>query len=129
VITERVGLPPTPAAVAAYFTRRRSAIAEFMPDELRHNERLWIVEICGLTESAAPAAGEGENGGSKAAESSKALTPHPAPHAAAVGRRSSRGGSGPATARRVANSGLSAPGVEASSLRGFNDHDLPISDQ
>jgi hypothetical protein len=68
VITERVGLPPAPATVASYFTRRRSAIAEFTPEDLASNERLWVVEICGLTESAAPAAAEAENGGSKAAE-------------------------------------------------------------
>jgi hypothetical protein len=50
VITERVGLPPTPAAVASYFTRRRSAIAEFTPDDLASNERLWA-EACGEVES------------------------------------------------------------------------------
>jgi hypothetical protein len=46
------GLPPTPAAVAEYFRRRRSAIAEFSPADVLHNERLWVVEICGLPESA-----------------------------------------------------------------------------
>ena len=44
-------LPPTPAAVAEYFRRRRSAIAEFSPDNILHNERLWVVETCGLPES------------------------------------------------------------------------------
>jgi hypothetical protein len=63
-------LPPTPAAVTAYFTRRRSAIAEFTPEDLASNERLWRVEICGLPESAAPAAVEAENGGSRSAEAS-----------------------------------------------------------
>jgi hypothetical protein len=61
-------LPPPPAAVAAYFQRRRSSIAEFLPEDLASNERLWVVEICGLTESAAPATGEAENGGSAPAE-------------------------------------------------------------
>jgi hypothetical protein len=57
VITERVGLPPTPAAVASYFTRRRSAIAEFTPEDLASNERLWRA-VCGLPEllAAAPTA-------------------------------------------------------------------------
>jgi hypothetical protein len=45
-------LPPTPALVGEYFRRRRSAIAEFSPDDIRHNERLWVLGICGLPESA-----------------------------------------------------------------------------
>ena len=45
-------LPPSPAAVAEYFGRRRSSIAEFSPADILHNERLWVVEICGLPESA-----------------------------------------------------------------------------
>ena len=44
-------LPPTPALVGEYFRRRRSAIAEFSSGDIRHNERLWVVEICGLHES------------------------------------------------------------------------------
>ena len=44
-------LPPSSAAVAEYFRRRRSSISEFSPDDIRHNERLWV-EICGLPESA-----------------------------------------------------------------------------
>jgi len=44
-------LPPSPAAIAEYFRRRRSSISEFSPDDIRHNERLWAVEICGLDES------------------------------------------------------------------------------
>src|SRR5215831_6509226 len=44
-------LPPSAAAVAEYFRRRRSTIAEFTPDDILHNERLWVVEICGLDES------------------------------------------------------------------------------
>ena len=44
-------LPPSPAAIAEYFRRRRSSISEFSPDDIRHNERLWVVEICGLDES------------------------------------------------------------------------------
>src|SRR5215471_19502391 len=44
-------LPPSPAAIAEYFRRRRSTISEFSPDEILHNERLWVVEICGLPES------------------------------------------------------------------------------
>src|SRR5215472_8829726 len=43
-------LPPSAAAVAEYFRRRRSTIAEFTPDDILHNERLWVVDICGLTE-------------------------------------------------------------------------------
>ena len=45
-------LPPSPAAVAEYFRRKRSTISEFSPDDILHNERLWVVEICGLPESA-----------------------------------------------------------------------------
>jgi hypothetical protein len=45
-------LPPTPAAVVEYFHRRRRAIAEFSPDDILHNERLWCDEICGQPESA-----------------------------------------------------------------------------
>jgi hypothetical protein len=55
-------LPPTPAAVAAYFRARRSAIAEFTPEALQHNERLWL-ELCGLpepSEPTVPAAAEAE---------------------------------------------------------------------
>jgi hypothetical protein len=63
-------LPPPPAAVAAYFARRRSSIAEFMPEDLTANERLWVVEICGLTEPATAATEEAENGGSTSAEAS-----------------------------------------------------------
>src|SRR5215831_6431550 len=45
-------LPPSPAAIAEYFRRRRSSIAEFSQDNILHNERLWVVEICGLPERA-----------------------------------------------------------------------------
>jgi hypothetical protein len=45
-------LPPSPAAVAEYFRRRRSTISEFSPDDILNNERLWVVEACGLPESA-----------------------------------------------------------------------------
>jgi hypothetical protein len=44
-------LPPTPAAVTAYFNQRRRAIAEVTPDDIRHNEQLWVVETCGLPET------------------------------------------------------------------------------
>ena len=43
--------PPSPVAVTEYFRRRRSSISEFTPDDILHNERLWVVEICGLHES------------------------------------------------------------------------------
>ena len=43
--------PPSPVAVTEYFRRRRSSISEFTPDDILHNERLWVVEICGLPES------------------------------------------------------------------------------
>jgi hypothetical protein len=45
-------LPPSPAAVADYFGRKLGTISEFSPDDIRHNERLWIVETCGLPECA-----------------------------------------------------------------------------
>jgi hypothetical protein len=45
-------LPPTPAAVAEYFRRRLSTISEFSPNEIRYNEGLWVVDFCGLPESA-----------------------------------------------------------------------------
>jgi hypothetical protein len=51
-MTGPAALPPSPAAIAEYFRRRRSTIAEFWPDDILHNERLWVVEICGLPESA-----------------------------------------------------------------------------
>jgi hypothetical protein len=38
-------LPPSPAAVAEYFARRRSVISRFGGGELRFNEALWN-EIC-----------------------------------------------------------------------------------
>jgi hypothetical protein len=45
-------LPPTPHAVAGYFAkRRRGSLTEFSDAEIWHNERLWVVEICGLPES------------------------------------------------------------------------------
>src|SRR5215472_9456852 len=44
-------LPPSPAAIAEYFRRRRSSISQFSPNDILHNERLWVVEICGLPES------------------------------------------------------------------------------
>ena len=45
------GLPPSPAAVADYFGRKLCTISEFSPDGILHNERLWVVETCGLPES------------------------------------------------------------------------------
>jgi len=45
-------LPPSPAAIAEYFRRRRRTIAEFSPGDILHNERLWVIETCGLPESA-----------------------------------------------------------------------------
>jgi hypothetical protein len=33
-------LPPAPAAVAAYFTRRRGSLTDFTPEDLQHNERI-----------------------------------------------------------------------------------------
>ena|SRR5215469_349744 len=47
-----VVLPPSPAAVAEYFRRRRSTIAEFSPDDILHNERLWVIGIGRLPDSA-----------------------------------------------------------------------------
>jgi hypothetical protein len=77
-------LPPTPAAVAAYFKQRRGSLTELTPEDARHNERIWLVGACGLSESEAaalmagapsPAAAmpigaalEAENGGSRAEE-------------------------------------------------------------
>jgi hypothetical protein len=66
-------LPPTPAAVAAYFTQRHGTLEAFTSDETRHNEWLWLVEICKLAESEAaallqPPSLEAENGGSTSAE-------------------------------------------------------------
>jgi hypothetical protein len=64
-------LPPPPAAVAAYFAQRRSSLAGFTPEDARHNEMLWLVGACGLSESEAAAlmasarALEAENGGSE----------------------------------------------------------------
>jgi hypothetical protein len=45
-------LPPAPAAVTEYFRRRRGSLAELTTADLQHNERLWVVETCGLPESA-----------------------------------------------------------------------------
>src|SRR5215472_10415889 len=45
-------LPSSPAAIAEYFRRRRRTIAEFSPGDILHNERLWVIETCGLPESA-----------------------------------------------------------------------------
>jgi hypothetical protein len=50
-MTGPAALPPSPAAIAEYFRRRRT-IAEFSPDDILHNERLWVIETCGLPESA-----------------------------------------------------------------------------
>jgi hypothetical protein len=69
-------LPPTPAAVAAYFAQRRGTLAAITPEDARHNERLWLVGACGLSESeaavllqpAAREAWEAENEGSTADE-------------------------------------------------------------
>jgi hypothetical protein len=98
-------LPPPPAAVAAYFAQRRSSLAGFTPEDARHNEMLWLVGACGLSESEAAAlmasarALEAENGGSEPVavvpRLSKALTPDATP----ADNLSSHGGSGPAIAR------------------------------
>jgi hypothetical protein len=48
-------LPPTPTAVAAYFAQRRSTLTELTPEDARHNDRLWLVGACGLSESEAAA--------------------------------------------------------------------------
>jgi len=44
-------LPPSPAAVAEYFRRKRSAIAELSKEDIAFNERLWVVDMCGLPET------------------------------------------------------------------------------
>ena len=96
-------LPPAPAAVAAYFERRRRTLAEFTPDDIEHNERLWL-ETCGV---AAPPAPEAQNGGSTVPEvihrSPTALTPH----VEAVGSPSGHAGSGPSIARKPVSNGQS----------------------
>jgi hypothetical protein len=46
-----VTLPPTPAAVAEHFRRKRSVIAALSKDDVLNNERLWVVDICGLPET------------------------------------------------------------------------------
>jgi hypothetical protein len=38
--TTRV-IPPSPAAVAEYFVRRRSRISAFIREDIECNERLW----------------------------------------------------------------------------------------
>jgi hypothetical protein len=43
-------LPPPPAAVTEYFCRRRHTLSGFSLEDIVHNERLWHVEICGLSE-------------------------------------------------------------------------------
>jgi hypothetical protein len=48
-------LPPAPAAVRAYFAQRRGSLAELTPEDARHNEWLWLVEVCGLSEGEARA--------------------------------------------------------------------------
>jgi hypothetical protein len=91
-------LPPAPAAVAAYFAQRRGTLAGFTPEDVRHNEMLWLVGACGLSESEAaalmgdpapamptPAALEAENGGSMAAEV-VALVQSPDPRCNACGQ-------------------------------------------
>lgn len=44
-------LPPTPAAIALYFIRRHGTLTELSPDALRHNDRLWTIVTCGLSEN------------------------------------------------------------------------------
>jgi hypothetical protein len=87
-------LPPAPAAVAAYFAQRRGTLAAITPEDARHNERLWLVGACGLSESEAAAllrtdalgaALEAENGGSMAAEV-VALVQSPDPRCNACGQ-------------------------------------------
>ena len=43
-------LPPPPAAVTEYFRRRRHTLSGFSLEDILHNERVWHVEICGLSE-------------------------------------------------------------------------------
>lgn len=57
-------LPPSPAAVADYFRRRRYTLTEFSPDDIMHNERLWVVEICGLPDPASEPSEMPSEGGS-----------------------------------------------------------------
>ena len=45
-------LPPAPAAVAEYFRRKISTSSELSPADILSNESLWVLEICGLPESA-----------------------------------------------------------------------------
>jgi hypothetical protein len=97
------GMPPTTAAVSAYFRGRRSAIAEFSPEDLTANERLWR-EICGLPETAEPAepqpaAAEAENGGSTSAEASPVAEP-PDPSCGHCGQPPCRGCGQPFQPRR-----------------------------
>jgi hypothetical protein len=80
-------LPPTPAAVAAYFAQRRGSLAGFTPDEVRNNERLWLVEVCGLSEppeSEARAPAPAREGRALEAEDGGSMEPEvvPAIHAA-----------------------------------------------
>ena len=91
-------LPPTPAAVAAYFAQRRGTLAGFTPDETRHNEWLWLVEVCKLSESEAAAALEAENGGSTSAEVIPVVQ-SPTPDAKPADSLSSHDGSGLSIAR------------------------------
>jgi hypothetical protein len=45
-------LPPEPVAVAEYFRRKISRISELSLADILSNERLWVVAICNLPESA-----------------------------------------------------------------------------
>jgi hypothetical protein len=45
-------LPPEPVAVAEYFRRKISRISELTRADILHNERLWVLEVCNLPESA-----------------------------------------------------------------------------
>jgi hypothetical protein len=49
--SEPCGGHPPPAAVKDYFRRRRNSISEFSVEDILHNERLWVLDICGLPES------------------------------------------------------------------------------
>ena len=86
-------LPPSPAAVAEYFHLRRSTISEFQPEDILHNERLWVIAICGLDESyldPAPTSRGNRRLGwmilsPTSASSARAVSTRSAPVAAAIG--------------------------------------------
>jgi hypothetical protein len=44
-------LPPVACCCCGVFPPPSQLYSQFSPDEILHNERLWVVEICGLPES------------------------------------------------------------------------------